>query len=60
VLIRLELNAPIEQSLMFGLGWQVHEMAMVSAIQEAQRDNLRSFDSYMLKVVEVSNDILIY
>jgi hypothetical protein len=29
-------------------------MAMVSAIQEAQRDNLRSFDSYMLKVVEVS------
>lgn len=56
---RLELNAVKEQVLISGLGRQVHEMAMVSAIQEAQRDNLRSFDSYMLKVVEVSNDILI-
>lgn len=33
---------------------QVHEMAMVSAIQEAQKDNLRSFNDYMLKVLEVS------
>lgn len=33
---------------------QVHEMAMVSAVQEAQKDNLRSFNDYMLKVLEVS------
>lgn len=33
---------------------QVHEMAMVSAIQEAQKDNLRSFNDYMLKVLEVN------
>ncbi|KAF3945284.1 hypothetical protein CMV_028326 [Castanea mollissima] len=31
---------------------QVHEMAMVSAIQEAQKDNLRSYNDYMLKVLE--------
>lgn len=31
-------------------------MAMVTAVQEAQRDNLRSFDTYMMKVVEVSED----
>ncbi|XVF31297.1 hypothetical protein REPUB_Repub16aG0133800 [Reevesia pubescens] len=31
---------------------QVHEMAMVSAIQEAQKDNLRSFNDYMMKVLE--------
>lgn len=29
-------------------------MAMVSAIQEAQKDNVRSFNNYMLKVLEVS------
>lgn len=29
-------------------------MAMVSAVQEAQKDNLRSFNDYMLKVLEVS------
>uniref|UniRef100_A0A6N2N8B9 Uncharacterized protein n=1 Tax=Salix viminalis TaxID=40686 RepID=A0A6N2N8B9_SALVM len=28
---------------------QVHEMAMVSAIQEAQRDNVRGFNDYMVK-----------
>jgi len=33
---------------------QVHEMAMVSAVQEAQKDNLRSFNDYMMKVLEVS------
>lgn len=33
---------------------QVHEMAMVSAIQEAQKDNLRNFNDYMMKVLEVS------
>ncbi|XP_052176357.1 nuclear pore complex protein NUP93A-like [Diospyros lotus] len=31
---------------------QVHEMAMVSAIQEAQKDNLRSFNDYMMTVLE--------
>ncbi|KAL3623745.1 Nuclear pore complex protein nup93a [Castilleja foliolosa] len=31
---------------------QVHEMAMVSAVQEAQKDNLRSFNNYMMSVLE--------
>ncbi|KAH9648667.1 nuclear pore complex protein NUP93A [Citrus sinensis] len=31
---------------------QVHEVAMVSAIQKAQTDNLRSFNDYMMKVLE--------
>ncbi|KAJ6677231.1 NUCLEAR PORE COMPLEX PROTEIN NUP93 NUCLEOPORIN NUP93 DEAD EYE PROTEIN [Salix viminalis] len=31
---------------------QVHEMAMVSAIQEAQKDNIRSFNDYMMRVLE--------
>ncbi|XP_058107301.1 nuclear pore complex protein NUP93A-like [Magnolia sinica] len=31
---------------------QVHEMAMVSAVQEAQKDNIRSFDDYMMKVLQ--------
>ncbi|KAM6568270.1 hypothetical protein CsatB_016255 [Cannabis sativa] len=31
---------------------QVHEMAIISAVQEAQKDNLRSFNDYMLKVLE--------
>ncbi|KAL6145200.1 hypothetical protein ACLB2K_055888 [Fragaria x ananassa] len=31
---------------------QVHEMAMVSAVQEAQKDNLRGFNDHMLKVLE--------
>ncbi|XP_071909278.1 nuclear pore complex protein NUP93A isoform X2 [Coffea arabica] len=31
---------------------QVHEMAMVSAVQEAQKDNLRSFSDYMMTVLE--------
>ncbi|KAE8681883.1 Nuclear pore complex protein NUP93B [Hibiscus syriacus] len=30
----------------------VHEMAMVSAIQEAQKDNLRSFNDSVMKVLE--------
>ncbi|KAL3748716.1 hypothetical protein ACJRO7_009885 [Eucalyptus globulus] len=30
----------------------VHEIAMVSAIQEAQKDDVRSFNDYMLKVLE--------
>lgn len=32
---------------------QVREMAMVSAVQEAQKDNLRSFNDYMISVLEV-------
>lgn len=31
---------------------QVHEMTMVSAIQEAQKDNLRSFSDHMMQVLE--------
>ncbi|KAG6477730.1 hypothetical protein ZIOFF_061161 [Zingiber officinale] len=31
---------------------QVHEMAMVSSIQEAQKDNLRSFNEHMMRVLE--------
>lgn len=31
---------------------QVHEMVMLSAIQEAQKDNLRNFNDYMMKVLE--------
>ncbi|KAK1316648.1 Uncharacterized protein QJS10_CPA05g00695 [Acorus calamus] len=33
---------------------QVHEMAMVSAVQEAQKGNLRSFDDFMMHVLEAS------
>lgn len=33
---------------------QVHEMAMLSAVQEAQKDNLRSFNDYMMSVLQVS------
>ena len=29
-------------------------MAMMSAIQEAQKDNVRSFNDYMIKILEVS------
>ena len=29
-------------------------MAMISAIQEAQKDNVRSFNDYMMRVLEVS------
>ncbi|XP_011078916.1 nuclear pore complex protein NUP93A [Sesamum indicum] len=31
---------------------QVHEMATLSAVQEAQKDNLRSFNDYMMSVLE--------
>ncbi|KAG8367873.1 hypothetical protein BUALT_Bualt16G0117900 [Buddleja alternifolia] len=31
---------------------QVREMAMLSAVQEAQKDNLRSFNDYMMSVLE--------
>lgn len=34
---------------------QVHEMAMLSAVQEAQKDNLRSFNDYMMSVLQVPN-----
>lgn len=35
-------------------------MAMVSAIQQAQKDNLRSFNDHMLKVLEVSETYQIF
>ncbi|URD90802.1 Nup93/Nic96 [Musa troglodytarum] len=31
---------------------QIHEMTMVSSIQEAQKDNLRSFNDHMMQVLE--------
>lgn len=31
---------------------QIHEMAMVSAVQEAQKDNLKNFNDYMMSVLE--------
>ncbi|KAL6540528.1 Nuclear pore complex protein nup93a [Orobanche minor] len=31
---------------------QVHEMTMLSAVQEAQKDNVRSFNNYMMSVLE--------
>ncbi|KAJ4809671.1 Nuclear pore complex protein Nup93 [Rhynchospora pubera] len=31
---------------------QLHEMAIVSSIQEAQKDNLRSFNDHMMRVLE--------
>lgn len=34
-------------------------MAMLSAVQEAQKDNLRSFNDYMMSVLEVSIWIMI-
>lgn len=33
--------------------FQLHEMAIVSSIQEAQKDNLKSFNNYMMQVLEV-------
>jgi hypothetical protein len=33
--------------------FQLHEVAIVSSIQEAQKDNLRSFNNYMMQVLEV-------
>jgi nuclear pore complex protein Nup93 len=35
------------------LHFQLHEVAIVSSIQEAQKDNLRSFNNYMMQVLEV-------
>eukprot|EP01018_Ginkgo_biloba_P022309 Gb_32484 [translate_table: standard] len=43
---------PVEAASVEEYLQQVHEMAMLSAVQEAQRDNLRSFDDYMLQVLE--------
>jgi len=33
--------------------FQLHEVAIVSSIQEAQKDNLKSFNNYMMQVLEV-------
>ncbi|XP_029128696.1 nuclear pore complex protein NUP93A isoform X1 [Cajanus cajan] len=43
---------PVEATSVEEYLQQVHEMAMVSAVQEAQKDNLRSFSDYMMKVLE--------
>ncbi|GMI65874.1 hypothetical protein like AT2G41620 [Hibiscus trionum] len=43
---------PVEATSVEEYLQQVHEMAMVSSIQEAQKDNLRSFNDYMMKVLE--------
>ncbi|KAE9585841.1 hypothetical protein Lal_00010059 [Lupinus albus] len=43
---------PVEATSVEEYLQQVHEMAMVSAVQEAQKDNLRSFNDYMMKVFE--------
>ncbi|KAK9072071.1 hypothetical protein SSX86_008503 [Deinandra increscens subsp. villosa] len=34
---------------------QVHKMAMIPAVQEAQKDDLRNFSDYMMTVLEVTN-----
>lgn len=34
-------------------------MAMVSAVQEAQKDNVRSFNDYMMTVLEVCTILLV-
>ncbi|XAR68488.1 hypothetical protein NMG60_11003624 [Bertholletia excelsa] len=43
---------PVEATSVEEYLQQVHEMAVVSAIQEAQKDNLRSFNDYMMTVLE--------
>lgn len=43
----------LSEYIMMMISLQVHEIAMVSAIQEAQKDNLRSFNDYMMRVMEV-------
>ena len=43
---------PIEAASVEEYLQQVHEMAMLSSVQGAHRDNLRSFDDYMLQVLE--------
>ncbi|XP_019457997.1 PREDICTED: nuclear pore complex protein NUP93A-like isoform X1 [Lupinus angustifolius] len=43
---------PVEATSVEEYLQQVHEMAMVSAVQEAQKDNSRSFNNYMMKVLE--------
>jgi hypothetical protein len=37
------------------LHFQLHEVAIVSSIQEAQKDNLKSFNNYMMQVLEVGS-----
>lgn len=40
--------------------FKVHEMAMVSAIQEAQKDNLKSFNDYTMRRLEVCLALLFF
>lgn len=43
---------PIEATTVEEYLQQIHEMAMVSAVQEAQKDNLKNFNDYMMSVLE--------
>ncbi|KAI4319612.1 hypothetical protein MLD38_033192 [Melastoma candidum] len=43
---------PVEATSLEEYLQQVHEMTMISAIQAAQKDNVKSFNDYMLKVME--------
>lgn len=43
---------PVEATTVEEYLQQVHEMTMLSAIQEAQRDNFRAFNDYMIKALE--------
>ncbi|BBN03469.1 nuclear pore complex protein Nup93 [Marchantia polymorpha subsp. ruderalis] len=43
---------PVEATSVEEYLQQVHEMSMISAIQEAHKDNVRNFDDYMLKIME--------
>ncbi|KAI5059118.1 hypothetical protein GOP47_0025437 [Adiantum capillus-veneris] len=43
---------PVEATTVEEYLQQVHEMTMLSAIQEAQRDNIRAFNDYMMKALE--------
>lgn len=43
---------PVEATTVEEYLQQVHEMTMLSAIQEAQRNNLRAFNDYMMKALE--------
>ncbi|MCO5566899.1 hypothetical protein L7F22_020582 [Adiantum nelumboides] len=43
---------PVEATTVEEYLQQVHEMTMLSAIQEAQRNNIRAFNDYMMKALE--------
>lgn len=43
---------PVEATTVEEYLQQVHEMTILSAIQEAQRDNIRAFNGFMMKALE--------